>query len=444
MSRESGTITIALKVDASLRWGSRTVVDNHASAYAPSAAESTPRDNESSADVIVLSGAVYSVTMTAPDRVQVGGATGQKGATLTDRYGNPARDDTVVAFAADLGHVDPVVVRTEDGVAETTFTSGTEAGTSTVSAITVDERGASAHIRLVPGPAVSLALASSTSSMTVGGQTAVITATLEDQYQNGIPGTEVAFDTDIGLLSEALVRTGSSGWATVTLRSSVHSGIAHVEARSGLLTPFLEIPFTPEEVAGVNLALEDGRISLGESTLAEASVFDKFGNAVPGASVRFESTGRVDLPRVRDCRRRRPSSSQRARHGTGSRGGCAPSWAPAATRALFGSSPGAPSSRWHRSRRGDGGEAGRRGGRTAGRRDGGASGRLDASAAERLAPCTPPHGDYSGVYSAPLTTTRVATSVCSLKVAETEQYFSSESATDRATAFGSTPSPVTS
>jgi uncharacterized repeat protein (TIGR01451 family) len=156
---EHGTITIALKVDTSLRWGTRTIVNNHASAYSARAAEVTPRDNESDAEIIVVSGAVYSVTMTAPDRVAVGGATGLVRATLSDRFGNPARDGTVVAFSVDMGRVDPVVVVTHGGVAEATFTSGAEAGKATVRSITVDERGAEAEVLVVPGPAVSLRLA---------------------------------------------------------------------------------------------------------------------------------------------------------------------------------------------------------------------------------------------------------------------------------------------
>jgi len=291
---ESGTITVALRVDTSLRWGSRTVIENLASAVSDTAAEVTPRDNESAAEVVVLSGAVYTVTLAAPQSVPVGGATGQVRATLTDRYGNPARDDTVVAFSTDLGQLDPVVVRTSGGVAETTFTSGTESGPATVQAITADERGASAVVTVRPGPAAELGLESSATSLEVGGQTAVISATLRDQYDNGIGGAAVVFAVDNGLLSEAATKTGPSGLTTVTLRSSVRAGTALVVARAGALTEELEVEFRPGPVADVSLTLEKNVIAVGEAIEAEAVVFDAYGNPVPEAAVEFETTiGRV-------------------------------------------------------------------------------------------------------------------------------------------------------
>jgi hypothetical protein len=80
----------------------------------------------------------------------------------------------------------------------------------------------------------------------------------------------------------------------------VHSGVARIEARSGRLVEVVTLPFTPGPVAGVSLALDSSRIRAGESALAVASVFDTFGNPVPGETVAFESTvGRVEHEEVR-------------------------------------------------------------------------------------------------------------------------------------------------
>gem|GEM_PF-6819548 len=292
---EQGTITVSLRVDTSMRWGSRTEVENRASAFASSAAELTPGDNESLAEVVVVSGDVYSVTMQAPEQLAVGGATGVVRVTLTDRFGNPARDGTVVAFSTDLGRVEPLVAETTDGVAQTTFTTGTKAGIATLRAITVDERGAQAQIRVLPGAPARLSLVPDRQALRVGGETTVITASVVDHFANGVAGVTVTLVSDNGLLTPERTRTGASGVATATLRSSVHTATAHVEARAGRLYEALEIPFEPGPVAGVSLSLDRSQARVGDNVFAEAAVVDEYGNPIPDTTVGFECT--VGTPR---------------------------------------------------------------------------------------------------------------------------------------------------
>jgi hypothetical protein len=52
----------------------------------------------------------------------------------------------------------------------------------------------------------------------------------------------------------------------------------------------VEIEFRPGDPAGIDLQLDRSRLDLGDTTTATATVFDAFGNRVPGADVDFAST----------------------------------------------------------------------------------------------------------------------------------------------------------
>jgi hypothetical protein len=62
------------------------------------------------------------------------GGTAEVSAIVIEEAGTPVHDGTVVRFTATLGTVEPVEVETRDGVAITTFTAGTTAGTAQVAA----------------------------------------------------------------------------------------------------------------------------------------------------------------------------------------------------------------------------------------------------------------------------------------------------------------------
>ena len=72
---------------------------------------------------------VFSTTTTlAP------GGTAEISAIVIEEAGTPVHDGTVVRFSATLGTVDPVEAETRDGVAVTTFTAGSMAGTAQIAA----------------------------------------------------------------------------------------------------------------------------------------------------------------------------------------------------------------------------------------------------------------------------------------------------------------------
>ena len=62
------------------------------------------------------------------------GGTAEISAIVIEEAGTPVHDGTVVRFSATLGTVNPVEAETRDGVAVTTFTAGSTAGTAHVAA----------------------------------------------------------------------------------------------------------------------------------------------------------------------------------------------------------------------------------------------------------------------------------------------------------------------
>jgi uncharacterized repeat protein (TIGR01451 family) len=75
------------------------------------------------------------ITATAdPSSIPVGGSTSTIQANVTDAYGNPVADGTVVTFTTSLGTISPYTAYTLYGVAIATLTSGSTPGTATVTA----------------------------------------------------------------------------------------------------------------------------------------------------------------------------------------------------------------------------------------------------------------------------------------------------------------------
>lgn len=62
------------------------------------------------------------------------GGTAEISALVIEEAGTPVHDGTVVRFSATLGTVNPVETETRDGVAVTTFTAGSTAGTAQIAA----------------------------------------------------------------------------------------------------------------------------------------------------------------------------------------------------------------------------------------------------------------------------------------------------------------------
>lgn len=283
-------ITITSRIDTSLRWGTRRTLVNQAQAHSPSAAEASPADNLASASLDVVPGAAFTVTLTAPPELAVGGAEAQILAKVTDRGGRPAADGTAVFFSiepSDLAQVQPAVVTTSEGRAIARLLSGERSGRVQIRAITVGERAAQQTLRLLPGPPTNLRLSSQRRQLEVGGQRSVLTATLKDRYGNPVPELLLRFRSDIGGLSRLEGLSNAAGQLTSTLSSGFRSGLARVRAEHPGLQAGLDIPFLPGPPAGLSLSADGTQLRLGQSSQVTAMVRDLYANPVSGALVSF-------------------------------------------------------------------------------------------------------------------------------------------------------------
>jgi uncharacterized repeat protein (TIGR01451 family) len=297
---ERGLITLSVKVDTSLTWGNQNVITNRASVTSDSAAELTPEDNLAGADVTVVPGAAYTVTVRGPGPLAVGGATGPVTALVVDRYGNPVIDGTAVFFSTDLGSVQPAVAQTRAGFAAATFTTGKLAGAATVRVLSVENRGGFVRVPITPGPPSRLDLVSERDALTVGtAESSLITATLTDQYSNRVPGRTVTFERNHGEIWPTEGRTDASGQVTTTLRPGIRAVEAVVTARSEQLNTTITIPFVPGPVDRLDLVLDSALVPVGTRVAVTATVFDLYGNRVPNQWVELTSTiGRLREERV--------------------------------------------------------------------------------------------------------------------------------------------------
>src|SRR5687768_4613306 len=75
-------------------------------------------------------------------------------ATVIEAAGTPVHNGTEVTFQASVGQVDPVVVRTEGGIARTTFRANGASGTAKITAFSGGARATDVEV-LVGGAAAS-------------------------------------------------------------------------------------------------------------------------------------------------------------------------------------------------------------------------------------------------------------------------------------------------
>ena len=295
-----GLITLTAHVDSRRIWGAQSRVLNRASVGSALAAEASPDTNLAEAELLVSPGAAYTVTVEAPARLTVGGERGELVVRVQDRLGNPAADGTAVFLTSDepsMARIEPMVTSTRAGIARASLITGLRAGETTVRALSLEERGGSARVRVAPGPAEALDLASSRQAIQIGGATTALTATLRDRYGNGVPEAALRFNTDAGLLGLTQARSDARGVATSSLRSGIRVGPARVRVTHLDLGAERQIDFLPGDPASLMLELASRSVAVGGRVLAQSRVEDAFGNPVPGLTVVFDSD--IGRPRQR-------------------------------------------------------------------------------------------------------------------------------------------------
>jgi adhesin/invasin len=216
----------------------------------------------------------------APSTLQVGNLSALT-ATVTDQFGNPVVNGTVVSFTTNLGSVSPVTRVTTNGVATATLSS-TVAGLAKVTA-TVGLSSTTAQVTFTPGPPTNLSLIAAPSTLQVGNLSA-LTATVTDQFGNPVVnGIVVSFTTNLGSASP-VTRVTTNGIATATLSSTL-PGTAVVTATVGSLSATRPVTFTPGSPANLALVAAPSTLPVGNLSTLTATVADQFGNPVANGTV---------------------------------------------------------------------------------------------------------------------------------------------------------------
>ena len=95
------------------------------------------------------------ISVSASSTTLAFGGTTEVSAYIVEEAGTVVQDGTVVRFSASLGRLDPEEAKTRNGVARTTFTAGSTAGTAQIfaeSGAAVPVSGQGSTVNIIIGP----------------------------------------------------------------------------------------------------------------------------------------------------------------------------------------------------------------------------------------------------------------------------------------------------
>lgn len=218
------------------------------------------------------------ISLVANSRVlPIGGSTTLE-ATVLENSGSPVPNGTTVRFTTNLGRVEPAEATTRNGVATTTFHSGTESGVARVQAISGLAEGSEGsgenavagnvvEINVGAAAAGRVTLSANPSTVRPSGSTVEVSAVVSDTNGNAVPSVPVTFTTTRGSINPTVATTDASGVArtqltsseAATVSASVGSGeegrSAELEIATSL-TPSFELEVSPDNpAAGQPVAL---------------------------------------------------------------------------------------------------------------------------------------------------------------------------------------------
>ena len=219
-------------------------------------------------------------------------------ATVADAFGNAVADGTTVTFGTSLGSVSPTSAPTLGGQAQSVLTSGTVAGTATVSAV-AGAASDTAAVAFEPGSAAVIGLVAESAEMVADGvSTSVVTATLADAFGNPVAdGTIVHFDATLGSVVP-ISGTTEAGAVSTTFRAGLVVGVAQVGAWSGGAVGQVGINLTPGPLASLVLTADPDTILADHqsTSVVVTHALDAWGRGVvDGTPIWFWSTnGNID------------------------------------------------------------------------------------------------------------------------------------------------------
>ncbi|MCX7707860.1 MAG: hypothetical protein N2204_07615, partial [Anaerolineae bacterium] len=196
---------------------------------------------------------------------------------------------------------------TVNGAAQVLMLGGRVAGTAVVTATAPGGAHGNVQVRIRPNRPAAVELNATPTEVMVGGETALLRATVRDMFGNLVEdGVPVTFTTNLGGLrtvgsqlpiNTMLVATTLNGVAAAELVSGERSGLAQVQAALDATTSrSQQVRFLPGPAAQLTLSPDPPRIPTRGRTQLSAWVVDRFGNNVAdGTTVSFAaSAGRLD------------------------------------------------------------------------------------------------------------------------------------------------------
>ena len=250
-----GQIAVVGRVGADVRAGQtlRNTVN-----ITTTSTESFTGDNTSATDTLVAPDAPDSLTLGIEPTTIVAGAAVPLTVVVADQFANPIAGLTV-ALTTTVGSITPTVLTTLQGAATATFTAPESPAEGDITA-TFGDLSDEAHVVVEPGPASSLRLEATTSSLPADGHsTTIIRAYVADQFGNPVQdGTLVTFDTDRGTLYAGQTRheVGTfDGIASTILTADRAPGRAVVIASAGTVFAEIDVEFVEVPLRQVYLPL---------------------------------------------------------------------------------------------------------------------------------------------------------------------------------------------
>jgi adhesin/invasin len=248
------------------------------------------------------------LTITAASTIVPTGGTTEIRAFVAEEGGIAVQNGTIVYFATNLGRLEPTEAQTRNGYAVATFVAGESAGVATVMAssggtgssatpppttgngttTTTTTSTGSNSVQITVGAAASEAvvLNASATSVSLGGGTVTLIASVVDISGNRLRNVPVNFSTDAGTLAATVANTDANGEARVDLTTNRE---ANVTARAGSKTATLRI--TVNAPATVAITANPSSVPPGGGTVSLiALVLDATGNRLANVPVNFSTT----------------------------------------------------------------------------------------------------------------------------------------------------------
>ncbi len=159
-----------------------------------------------------------------------GGVTGSgTDQTVTPGVGTPVANGTLVSFTTTLGRLEPSEARTDGGKAVVKLHGDGRSGKATITAIS-GPASKTLDVAIGAAGATRIAVTANPQTVSAGGGSTTIIASVQDAQGNGLLGVPVSFTTTAGTLSATTVVTNEGGNASTTLTTNA---AATVTASSG-------------------------------------------------------------------------------------------------------------------------------------------------------------------------------------------------------------------